>query len=175
MTDAPPDEPRTPAEPRIETDVASVAEPRSDVQAVAEPAGDVQAAGEPASEVQASAEPAGDVRPAAEAAGDVQITAESVSDVQAAAELAGDVQAAADAAIAGLSAGLGPEQTALALAVLANRAVTRLHALGRTEAAARKGQPEWPVWAQLQNASRSLVLQASTCRTLAARLAGRSR
>jgi hypothetical protein len=53
--------------------------------------------------------------------------------------------------------------------------VTRLHNLGRTTAAARKAQPDWPLWAQLQNASRSLVLQASTCRTLAARLAGRAR
>jgi len=45
----------------------------------------------------------------------------------------------------------------------------------RAEAGARKDQPDWPLWAQLQNASRSLVLQASTCRDLAARLAGRRR
>jgi hypothetical protein len=101
--------------------------------------------------------------------------AEPPTDSPATPEPATDFQAAADAAIGGVSAGLGPEEAALALAVLVNRAVTRLHNLGRTEAAARKGQPEWPVWAQLQNASRSLVLQASTCRSLAARLAGRAR
>jgi hypothetical protein len=86
-----------------------------------------------------------------------------------------DFQTAADAAIGSLAEGLDSEETALALAVLVNRAAIRLHNLGRTEAAARKAQPDWPLWAQLQNASRSLVLQASTCRTLAARLAGRAR
>jgi hypothetical protein len=51
--------------------------------------------------------------------------------------------------------------------------VTRLHNVARAEATARKNQPDWPAWAQLQNAARSLVLQASTCRDLALRLAGR--
>jgi hypothetical protein len=54
--------------------------------------------------------------------------------------------------------------------VLVNRAGTRLHNLARGEAAAHKDQPEWPAWAQLQNAARGLVLQASTCRDLASRL-----
>jgi len=84
-----------------------------------------------------------------------------------------DIQAVADKALDELVANRGPEETALALAVLVNRAVTRLHNLSRAEAAARKEQPDWPVWAQLQNASRSLVLQASTCRDLASRLIGR--
>ena len=84
-----------------------------------------------------------------------------------------DVQTLADQALDGLVANRTPEQAALALAVLVNRAVTRLHNLSRTEAAARKEQPDWPVWAQLQNASRSLVLQASTCRDLASRLLSR--
>jgi hypothetical protein len=87
----------------------------------------------------------------------------------------GDDQALADAALDGLVAGREPEAAALALAVLVNRAVARLHTLSRTEAAARKAEPDWPVWAQLQNASRSLVLQASTCRDLASRLVGRRR
>ena len=84
-------------------------------------------------------------------------------------------QADADAIITSLldAASPGsPEDSALTLAVLVNRAVARLHTLARTEAAARKEQPDWPTWAQLQNASRSLVLQASTCRDLAARLTG---
>lgn len=84
-----------------------------------------------------------------------------------------DYQARADALLAGLADGLGPVEVALALAVLVQRAGTRLHNLTRGEASARKEQPDWPAWAQLQNASRTLVLQASTCRDLALRLAGR--
>jgi hypothetical protein len=68
--------------------------------------------------------------------------------------------------------GLAPEAAAVALAGLVNRAGSRLHTLSRAEAAAHKDQPEWPAWAQLQNASRALVLQSSTCRDLAARLPG---
>ena len=85
-------------------------------------------------------------------------------------------QSRADALIGTLLDELGPEpaaaEAAAALAVLINRAATRLYGLSRTEAAARKDQPDWPLWAQLQNASRSLVLQASTCRDLAQRLVG---
>ena len=80
-----------------------------------------------------------------------------------------------DSLIAALLEGLGPEDSANALAMLVNRAVARLHSLSRAEATARKDQSDWPVWAQLQNASRSLVLQASTCRDLAARLLGGGR
>jgi hypothetical protein len=84
-----------------------------------------------------------------------------------------DFQVDADTALGQLTDGLPPEQVVLALAVLANRTVARLHTVSRGEAAAHKDQPQWPTWAQLQNASRNLVLQASTCRDLAARLAGR--
>jgi hypothetical protein len=84
-----------------------------------------------------------------------------------------DFQPEVDAWLATLTDGLPPEEAALALAVLANRAVARLHALSRVEASGRKDQPDWPMWAQLQNASRSLVLHASTCRDLALRLARR--
>jgi hypothetical protein len=84
-----------------------------------------------------------------------------------------DFQAEADAYLAQLVEGLSPEEAALALAVLASRVATRLHNLARTESTARKGQPNWPSWAQLQNAGRNVVLQASTCRDLAARLTGR--
>jgi len=69
-----------------------------------------------------------------------------------------------------LVAGLPPEAAAVALAGLLNRAAARLHTLARAQATARKAQPDWPAWAQLQNASRALVLQSSTCRDLAARL-----
>jgi hypothetical protein len=86
-----------------------------------------------------------------------------------------DFQAEADRALAELLSGLSAEQAALALATLSNRVATRLHTLARAEASARKGQPDWPAWAQLQNASRTMVLQASTCRDLARRLAGPAR
>ena len=87
--------------------------------------------------------------------------------------MAADFQHQADAYLEALVDGLTPEEAALALTVLANRTVARLHSLARSEATARKDQPDWPTWAQLQNATRSLVLQASTSRDLAARLAGR--
>jgi hypothetical protein len=86
-----------------------------------------------------------------------------------------DLQAEADRYLAELVSGLPAEQAARALAVLGNRVATRLHTLARAEATARKGQPDWPGWAQLQNASRNVVLQASTCRDLAMRLTGTQR
>jgi hypothetical protein len=82
-------------------------------------------------------------------------------------------QAEADAHLAAFTEGLEGAEGALALAALINRAATRLHTLTRAEATSRKGQPSWPVWAGLQNAARTLVLHSSTCRDLAARLAGR--
>jgi hypothetical protein len=82
-------------------------------------------------------------------------------------------QAEADAHIASWSDGLASDEAALALAVLVSRAATRLHNVARTEASTRKGEPSWPAWASLQNAARTLLLQSSTCRDLAARLAGR--
>jgi hypothetical protein len=84
-----------------------------------------------------------------------------------------DVPASADAALDALTAELAPEEAAQTLAAVANRAATRLHNLARAEAQARKGQPSWAGWAGLQNAARALVLQTSTCRDLAAKLAGR--
>jgi hypothetical protein len=66
--------------------------------------------------------------------------------------------------------GQEPGAAAVTLAGLVNRAAARLHTLARAQATAQRETPEWPAWAQLQNASRSLVLQASTCRDLAAKL-----
>ena len=75
-----------------------------------------------------------------------------------------------DALIDALTEGLGPEAAAQALANLVNRAAAKLHTLSRAQATAHKNEAAWPAWAQLQNASRALVLQASTSRDLAARL-----
>ncbi len=86
-----------------------------------------------------------------------------------------DYQAEADAFLASSTADLPPSDAALVLAVVANRAASRLHNLARGESTACKGTPAWPSWAALQNAARNVVLQASTCRDLAARLAGRRR
>lgn len=72
--------------------------------------------------------------------------------------------------IEALLEGMPPAAAAVALAGLVNRASARLHTLARGQANAYKGQAEWPAWAQLQNAARALVLQASTCRDLTARL-----
>ncbi len=86
-----------------------------------------------------------------------------------------EVQAAADRMIKELSATLGSEEAVYAVAVLANRAAAEMHRLGKAEAAARKGGPDWGTWASFQNAARNLVLQSSTARDVAAKLTGRSR
>ena len=75
-----------------------------------------------------------------------------------------------DAYLASLVEGVPAEVAAQALAAVLARAATRLHTLSRAQASARKGAPDWPAWAALQNASRSAVLQGSTCRDLAKRL-----
>jgi hypothetical protein len=81
-----------------------------------------------------------------------------------------DVQAEADALLDRLTADLSPTVAAHVLALVSHRGVVRLHVLARAEASASKSTAAWPAWAQLQNAARSLVLQASTCRDLAQRL-----
>ena len=75
-----------------------------------------------------------------------------------------------DATLDALLEGAAPEDAARTLALVVNRSAARLHTLARSESAARKGEADWPAWAQLQNAARSLVLQASTCRDLSNRL-----
>ncbi len=92
-----------------------------------------------------------------------------------AADIGRDVQAHADRMIKELSATLGPEEAVYAVAVLANRAAAEMHRLGKAEATARKGSPAWGAWASFQNAARNLILQSSTARDVAAKLAGRSR
>lgn len=86
-----------------------------------------------------------------------------------------DVQAEADRLIKGLQVEPGTEAAVYAVAVLANRAAAELHRLAKGEATARKGTPEWGAWAALQNSARKLVLDSSTARDGAARLAGRPR
>jgi hypothetical protein len=59
-----------------------------------------------------------------------------------------------------------PLEQAADIAAVLHRASVELLKLARTQATATKGEPEWGSWAGLQNTTRSLVLQASTCRDL---------
>ena len=86
-----------------------------------------------------------------------------------------DAQALVDALIRDLQHGLDVDQAVYVVAVLANRSAAELHRLAKGEATARKGTPEWGTWAALQNSARKLVLDSSTARDGAARLAGRPR
>ncbi|MGH2355826.1 MAG: hypothetical protein ACRDI2_05360 [Chloroflexota bacterium] len=78
-----------------------------------------------------------------------------------------------DDAIRGVSAAERPEQAALTLAAIANRAIAELNKLARAEANRHRGQPAWGSWAGLANTARDAVLRVSTCRKTAAELVER--
>jgi hypothetical protein len=78
-----------------------------------------------------------------------------------------EVEAAIKAALANPSRG----EATLLLASIANRATAALHQVARTEAAARKGQPDWGRWAALANVSRDAVLRTAASRQSATQLA----
>jgi len=86
-----------------------------------------------------------------------------------------DAQARVDAVIRELQQGLDAEQAVYMVAVLANRSAAELHRLAKAQATATKGAPTWGSWASLQNAARRLVLDATSARDGAAKLAGRQR
>ena len=86
-----------------------------------------------------------------------------------------DAQARVDALIRDLQQGLDAEQAVYIVAVLANRSAAELHRLAKAQATATKGEPAWGSWASLQNAARRLVLDATSARDGAAKLAGRQR
>jgi hypothetical protein len=86
-----------------------------------------------------------------------------------------DYQADVDAYLKSLTAQSSPEEAAYAVAVVLNRAAAELHRLARAEATARRGAADWGAWAALQNSARTLVLQSSSARDLAAKPTGRSR
>src|SRR5690349_3091997 len=90
-------------------------------------------------------------------------------------DTAKDAQAAADRLIRELAAGLDPEQAAYVVAVLASRSSAELHRLAKAQMTATKGEPAWGSWASLQNAARRLVLDATSARDGAAKLAGHKR
>jgi hypothetical protein len=78
-----------------------------------------------------------------------------------------EVEAAIKAAIANPNRG----EATLLLASIANRTTAALHQVARTEAAARKGQPDWGRWAALANVSRDAVLRTAASRQSATQLA----
>jgi hypothetical protein len=74
-------------------------------------------------------------------------------------------------AIRAVGSGGTPEQDALTLAAIANRAIAELNKLARAEANARRGQPEWGAWASLANTARDAVLKLAAARKVAGELA----
>lgn len=86
-----------------------------------------------------------------------------------------DAQARIDSLIRDLQQGLDTDQAVYMVAVIANRAAAELHRLSKSQATATKGEPAWGNWASLQNAARRLVLDATSAREGAAKLAGRPR
>ena len=86
-----------------------------------------------------------------------------------------DAQARVDALIRELQQDLDADQAVYVIAVLANRSAAELHRLANVQAKATKGEPDWGSWASLQNAARRLVLDATSARDGAAKLAGRQR
>jgi hypothetical protein len=86
-----------------------------------------------------------------------------------------DTQARIDTLIRELQQGLDADQAVYVVAVLANRSAAELHRLAKSQATATKGAPAWGSWASLQNAARRLVLDATSARDGAAKLAGRQR
>ena len=76
-----------------------------------------------------------------------------------------------EAAIQGVASAESPEQAALTLAAIANRAIAELNKLARTEASRRRGQADWGAWAGLANTARDAVLKVATCRKVATELA----
>jgi hypothetical protein len=56
------------------------------------------------------------------------------------------------------------------LVLLLHRAAVELNKSARARSTQLKGTPDWGAWAGLQNTTRGLVLQASTCRDLVRKL-----
>jgi hypothetical protein len=101
-----------------------------------------------------------------------ETTSESVAAVG---KAPADAQARVDSLIREVQRELDADQAVYVVAVLANRAAAELHRLAKAQATATKGEPSWGGWASLQNAARRLVLDATSARDGAAKLAGRPR
>jgi hypothetical protein len=76
-----------------------------------------------------------------------------------------------EAAIKATLANPNRVEATMILALIANRAAAALHQVARSEATARKGQPDWGKWAALSNVSRDAVLRTAAGRQTATQLA----
>jgi hypothetical protein len=83
----------------------------------------------------------------------------------------GGVPEDVEAAIKATLANPNRAEATLVLALIANRAAAALHQVARSEASARKGQPNWGRWAALANVSRDAVLRTAAGRQTATQLA----
>ena len=81
------------------------------------------------------------------------------------------VPAEVEAAIKAAIANPNRVEATVQLASIANRATAALHQVARSEASARKGQPDWGKWAGLANISRDAVLRTAASRQTATQLA----
>lgn len=81
------------------------------------------------------------------------------------------IPAEVDQAIRSIGQAQQPEQAALTLAAIANRAIAELNKLARAEANNKRGTPEWGSWASLANSARDAALKTATCRKVATELA----
>jgi hypothetical protein len=68
---------------------------------------------------------------------------------------------------------VGSDRDVELLVLLLHRTAVELNKSARAKATSSKGTPEWGAWAGLQNTTRALVLQASTCRDIVRKLRDR--
>jgi hypothetical protein len=76
----------------------------------------------------------------------------------------------ANALLAQVRAEIDSSQDVELLALLLHRTAVELNKSARASTTSAKGTPQWGAWAGLQNTTRGLVLQASTCRDLVRKL-----
>jgi hypothetical protein len=76
----------------------------------------------------------------------------------------------ANALLAQARADVDTHQDVELLVMLLHRTAVELNKSARAATASAKGTPEWGAWAGLQNTTRGLVLQASTCRDIVRKL-----
>ena len=68
---------------------------------------------------------------------------------------------------------VGSDRDVELLVLLLHRSAVELNKSARANATSSKGTPDWGAWAGLQNTTRGLVLQASTCRDIVRKLRDR--
>ena len=79
----------------------------------------------------------------------------------------------ANALLAEARAEVGSDRDVELLVLLLHRTAVELNKSARANATTTKGTRDWGAWAGLQNTTRGLVLQASTCRDIVRKLSDR--